>query len=41
MDDLSDAVETATGVLTLQFQRGERRTQREVTVQLFAAGVAA
>lgn len=40
-DDLSDAVEAASGVLTLQFQRGERRTQREVTVQLFAAGVAA
>ena len=42
VDDLSDALESSnSGVLSLQFQRGDRRVQREVAVRLAAQGAAA
>lgn len=34
VDDLSDALESCTGLLTLRFVRGERRNEREVVVRL-------
>src|SRR5581483_1629909 len=33
-DDLSDAIDRAEGVLTVGFLRGDRRAEREVTIQL-------
>jgi serine protease Do len=42
VDDLGDALDgAAKGVLSLQFLRGDRRSQREVAVRLFPQGAAA
>jgi S1-C subfamily serine protease len=41
LDDLGDALDGATsGVITLQFQRGDRKVQREVVVRLAARAAA-
>jgi S1-C subfamily serine protease len=41
VNDLRDAIEQSGGVLRLQFLRGDRRAQREVSVSLRAIGAAA
>jgi serine protease Do len=41
LDDLSDALESGHGVLSLQFLRGDRNVEREVAVRLFEQGAAA